>query len=153
MNAGSLPAVGSEQLRLTGVGDATLTRQLILPGADAQDVALKLTRAGAQVIEKSGGVLYVGTVDAQPLALMSNNTARFVCSSDGTFQIGGTTAFNLSTTGGVTWGAAADQKQSWWGATPVVQPTAVADATDAASAITQLNALLARCRTTGFIAT
>jgi len=33
------------------------------------------------------------------------------------------------------------------------QGAAVADATDAASAITQLNALLARCRTHGLIAT
>jgi hypothetical protein len=37
--------------------------------------------------------------------------------------------------------------------TPVVQPTAVADATDAASVITQLNALLSRMRDLGLIAT
>jgi hypothetical protein len=38
-------------------------------------------------------------------------------------------------------------------ATPVAQPAAVADATDAASVITQLNLALARLRTLGLIAT
>jgi hypothetical protein len=41
----------------------------------------------------------------------------------------------------------------FYNATPVAQPAAVADATDAASAITQLNALLARLRSLGLIAT
>lgn len=50
-------------------------------------------------------------------------------------------------------GTGATQKIGFWNATPVVQPAAVADATDAASAITQLNALLAKLRTLGIIAT
>lgn len=57
-----------------------------------------------------------------------------------------------ATTGSIL-GTSASQKFAFWGATPVVQPTAVADATDAASVITQLNALLARLRTIGIIAT
>lgn len=59
----------------------------------------------------------------------------------------------LDTTTGTKWGTSTSQKQGWWNATPVVQPTAVADATDAASVITQLNALLSRLRTIGIIAT
>lgn len=39
-----------------------------------------------------------------------------------------------------------------FGATPISQPAAVADATDAATAISQLNALLARLRSLGVIA-
>jgi hypothetical protein len=50
-------------------------------------------------------------------------------------------------------GTGATQKLGFWNATPVAQPTAVADATDAASVITQLNALLARMRDIGLIAT
>ena len=61
--------------------------------------------------------------------------------------------FVFGTTNGTRFGTATTQKLAFWNAVPVVQPTAVADATDAASAITQLNALLARLRTTGFIAT
>jgi hypothetical protein len=49
-------------------------------------------------------------------------------------------------------GTATTQKLAFWNATPVVQPTAVADATDAASVITQLNALLSRMRDLGLIA-
>jgi hypothetical protein len=59
----------------------------------------------------------------------------------------------LGTTTGTKIGTATTQKIGFWNATPVVQPTAVADATDAASVITQLNALLAKLRTLGIIAT
>ncbi|MFY9586677.1 MAG: glycosyl hydrolase family 28-related protein [Actinomycetota bacterium] len=59
----------------------------------------------------------------------------------------------VGTATGTKIGTAPTQKLSLWNATPVVQPTAVADATDAASVITQLNALLARLRTVGLIAT
>jgi hypothetical protein len=57
------------------------------------------------------------------------------------------------TTTGTKIGTATTQKLGFYNATPVVQPTAVADATDAASVITQLNALLSRMRDLGLIAT
>jgi len=44
-------------------------------------------------------------------------------------------------------------KLGFYGTAPIVKPAAVADATDAASAITQLNALLARLRSLGLIST
>jgi hypothetical protein len=56
------------------------------------------------------------------------------------------------TTTGTKIGTATTQKLGFFNATPVVQPTAVADATDAASVITQLNALLSRMRDLGLIA-
>ena len=59
----------------------------------------------------------------------------------------------LSATTGTRIGTSTTQKLAFWNGTPVVQPTAVADATDAASVITQLNALLSRLRTIGIIAT
>ena len=49
-------------------------------------------------------------------------------------------------------GTAATQKLGFWNATPVAQPAAVADATDAGTTQTQLNALLARLRAAGIIA-
>lgn len=66
-----------------------------------------------------------------------------------------TDAMNIvaGTTTGSKIGTGATQKLGFWNATPVVQPTAVIDATDAPSVITQLNALLARMRTIGLIAT
>jgi hypothetical protein len=59
----------------------------------------------------------------------------------------------VGTTTGTKIGTGTTQKIGFWNATPVVQPTAVADATDAPSVITQLNALLAHMRTIGLIAT
>ena len=59
----------------------------------------------------------------------------------------------VGTTTGTKIGTATTQKLGFYNKTPVVQPTAVADATDAASVITQLNALLARMRDLGLIAT
>lgn len=50
-------------------------------------------------------------------------------------------------------GSASNSMLGFYGATAVTQPAAVADATDAASAITQLNALLSRLRSTGLIST
>jgi hypothetical protein len=49
-------------------------------------------------------------------------------------------------------GTAATQKLGFWNTTPVAQPAAVADATDAGTTQTQLNALLARLRGAGIIA-
>jgi ribosomal protein L24E len=59
----------------------------------------------------------------------------------------------VGTTTGTKIGTATTQKLGFYNATPVAQPTAVADATDAATAISQLNALLAHMRTLGLIAT
>lgn len=47
----------------------------------------------------------------------------------------------------------ATRKLGFWGASPVVQPTSVADATNGTDVITQLNSLLAKLRTIGIIAT
>jgi len=57
------------------------------------------------------------------------------------------------TTTGTKIGTATTQKLGFYDKTPVVQPAAVADATDAASVITQLNLLLSRMRDLGLIAT
>ena len=59
----------------------------------------------------------------------------------------------LGTTTGSKIGTGATQKLGFYDATPVVQPAAVADATDAASTQARLNDLLARLRTLGLIAT
>jgi hypothetical protein len=59
----------------------------------------------------------------------------------------------LGTGAGTKIGTATTQKIGFYNATPVVQPTAVADSTDAPSVITQLNLLLGHMRTLGLIAT
>jgi len=79
------------------------------------------------------------------LELSNQSTNRVIVSEAVNFVFGTTT--------GTRFGNATNQRIGFWNATPAVQPTAVADATDAASVITQLNALLARLRTIGIIAT
>jgi hypothetical protein len=59
----------------------------------------------------------------------------------------------LGTTTGTKLGTGVTQKLGFWNATPVVQPAAVADATDAASTEARLNDLLGHLRTLGLIAT
>jgi len=79
------------------------------------------------------------------LVELSNQTTSRVIFSESVNMVFGTTT-------GTRIGTATNQRIGFWNATPAVQPTAVADATDAATAITQLNALLARLRTIGVIA-
>ncbi len=49
-------------------------------------------------------------------------------------------------------GQSATDKVGFYGATPVDQPAAVADATDAGSAITQINAIIDRLEELGLLA-
>jgi len=67
--------------------------------------------------------------------------------------MGDATNIILNTTTGTKIGTATTQKLGFYNATPVVQGASVADATDAATAITQLNALISRIEATGLIAT
>lgn len=59
----------------------------------------------------------------------------------------------LNETNGTKIGTAAAQKLAFYNAVPVNQPDAVADATGAGDVVAQLNALLARIRELGLIAT
>jgi len=89
------------------------------------------------------------------LLLRCNNSTMMELNNQSTSRIILSEAVNFvfGTTTGTRFGNATTQRIGFWNATPAVQPTAVADATDAASVITQLNALLARLRTIGIIAT
>ena len=99
-----------------------------------------------------------GGGSARNMRLLTDNTARVTIGSAGTVTLNTTLALdtqNISTdtTTGTKIGTATTQKIGFFNATPAVQPTAVANATDAATVITQLNALLTRLRTLGLIAT
>ena len=80
-------------------------------------------------------------------------TERLRITSAGILQIAEAGDIQVGTTTGTKIGTATTQKLGFYNATPVVQPTAVADATDAVDVITQLNALLTRMRNLGLIAT
>jgi len=54
---------------------------------------------------------------------------------------------------GCQFGQSATDKIGFFGATPVVRPAAIADATDAATAITKCNLVISALETLGLIAT
>jgi hypothetical protein len=83
----------------------------------------------------------------------SGPTERLRITSAGVLQVADAGNITVGTTTGTKIGTATTQKIGFYNATPVVQPTAVADATTATDVITQLNALLAKLRTLGIIAT
>jgi hypothetical protein len=95
-----------------------------------------------------GRIVFSTTADGA-----SSPTERLRITSAGVLQVADAGNITVGTTTGTKIGTATTQKIGFYNKTPVVQPTAVADATDAASVITQLNALLARMRDLGLIAT
>jgi hypothetical protein len=99
------------------------------------------------------GTEKLGTGAARALELQTDGTTRLTIGTAGLFTIADALDIAVGTTTGTKIGTSTSQKIGFYNATPVVQPTAVADATDAASVITQLNALLSRMRNLGLIAT
>ena len=87
------------------------------------------------------------------LLFSNSGTERLRITQTGVLQIADAGNITVGTTTGTKIGTATTQKLGFYNATPVVQPTAVADATTAVDVITQLNALLAKLRTLGIIAT
>jgi hypothetical protein len=84
--------------------------------------------------------------------LLINGTSEWRWSNT-TFTIADANDIAVGTTTGTKIGTATTQKIGFFNKAPVVQPTAVADATSEAEAVTQLNALLSRMRDLGLIAT
>jgi len=99
------------------------------------------------------GTEKAGTGSARTLELQTDGTTRLTIGTAGLFTIADALNVAVGATIGTKIGTATTQKLGFFNAAPVVQPTAVADATDAASVITQLNALLTRMRNLGLIAT
>lgn len=127
---GKTPTAGSPQtVTSADAGD----QALILKAAAAATAAIQEWRNSGGTVLASVTAAGVGSFTGVTLADASNVV--------------------LNTTTGSKIGTGATQKLGFWNATPVVQQAAVADATDAASVITQLNDLLAKLRTIGIIAT
>ena len=107
-------------------------------------------------VDATGGKLLFGPSGAQDTNLY--RSAAGTLKTDGSLVVVGDLTLSASdiisdTTTGTKFGTATTQKIGFYNATPVVQGASVADATDAASAITQLNALISRIEATGLIAT
>jgi hypothetical protein len=128
--------------------------QIRFAGADGVDLESYGALISAEVdgtpsaSDMPGRLVFSVTADAAASpteALRISNDRSITVSDGGHISVGTTTGTKI--------GTATTQKIGFYNATPVVQPTAVADATDAATVITQLNALLTRMRNLGLIAT
>lgn len=153
-------------LRSAGAVDAIHTD--VTDGAEESALVLSAGRAGALleaarfVAEASAvnGLLVVGSATGQPVTLHARGADTNIAiglrakgtGAAGLVSGGGTTGIRVSNAGNELVGAT-----GFFGAPPASQPTAVADAAGGATvdaeARTALNALLARLRTLGLIAT
>jgi hypothetical protein len=156
---GNVPCLVLGKTRGTAVGSNTVVQ--------ANDLIGRVTFQGSDGTEFVEAALIEAQVDGTPGAndmpgrLVFSVTADGASSPTEALRISNNRAITVSdggnvvlgTTTGTKIGTATTQKLGFYNATPVVQPTAVANATDAASVITQLNALLTRMRNLGLIAT
>lgn len=122
-------------------GDMTLVGELNLAGGSGNTATL--TTSSNITFEPS---LRLVRADNRDLII---DPTRIMTSHNGVFTI----STNSFTEYGICFQSSPSKKLAFYGATPVTQPSAITDATDAASAITQLNSLLAKLRTLGLIAT
>jgi hypothetical protein len=138
----------------TGSGNVYIDLHAV-SGGDFQSRILRGGGAdGALTISNTGtGNFVITQAGAGAITFGTDNLERARITSAGVLQIADAGNIAVGTTTGTKIGTATTQKIGFYNATPVVQPAAVADATDAATVITQLNDLLAKLRTLGLIAT
>jgi hypothetical protein len=142
----------------TAVQNGDVLGRIYFAGSNGTD----LSNIGVELrAEVDGEPFTAGSTTDLPSRLVFSTTAdgasspteRLRITSAGVLQVADAGNISVGTTTGTKIGTATTQKLGFYNATPVVQPAAVADATDAASVITQLNALLTRMRNLGLIAT
>lgn len=85
-------AAGNVRLAVTGTDSLQCTASgVTVPGALAITGAVTLNAGAAQSVTKSGGVLTVGTSDANAMALSTNGVTRFTIETSGAMtSVGGT---------------------------------------------------------------
>jgi hypothetical protein len=144
-------------LRTTGTTLNTLSADanLVLSRNGANSIISAERQSGAKIeLNAQASVGTAGTATNHTFRIVTNATSRWDWSGTGHYFPASNNAYDIGT-------SSAGVRSIYYatsifaGSTKVLglQGAAVADATDAASAITQLNALLARCRAHGFIAT
>lgn len=117
-------------------------------------------------LQENASALYVmtnipatagGVWGFNPTTRLPEVVTTFTYDTSGNLVIADGKNVTFNTTTGTKLGTSTTQKFSFWNSTPVVQPTAVADAAGGATVDaegrTALNSLLARLRTIGIIAT
>jgi hypothetical protein len=151
---------GVNMLELQAGGSILANRSILTTGGYGITSDLHFT------LQAATGQLRWGSTSSVPMLKRSSITLQVRLGNDSAFAplecagltlngdlTASTRNIVTDTTTGTKIGTGTTQLLGFWNAAPSAQPAAVADATDAASVITQLNALLARLRTLGLIAT
>jgi hypothetical protein len=133
--------IGLERMRITGAGEVRIPFDLVVGGTGqlsfgaAQDAYIGFDGNSLNIV--ANAVTSTDTLDITAFGITLSDACNII----------------LNTTTGTKIGTATGQKLGFYNATPVDQPAAVADSTDAASVILRLNELVARMRELGLIAT
>jgi hypothetical protein len=143
--AASTPPLDVTGTWFTGGTSTTTKPQVLIEPTGTTSTAWSTSGTGL-------GVNAVSAFAGRLLDLQINGTSEWNFSGT-VFGIGEANDIAVGTTTGTKIGTATTQKLGFFNKTPVVQPVAVADATTAVDVITQFNALLARMRDLGLIAT
>jgi hypothetical protein len=169
---GATPAAGSFSVRMGGHSDDKSFVKINLPtkaeAGGANTIGVRLVGA----TDQSGNALQewwvsgqaslyarvtaIGRFDTRTAISVADPTFATIFSSLGTDGVtvgdGKSIIAGSQAGAGIRIGTSPLHKMSFWGKTPVVQPGVIADATDAATVITQLNLVLTALRNTGLIA-
>ena len=108
--------------------------------------------AGSTAVAFANSIIF-NTKGSYPYVFAIDGGERLRITVNDGIKVAESVNIALGTSTGTKIGSSTTQKLAFYNATPVVQPAAVANAIDAASAISQLNEVLARLRTLGLIAT
>lgn len=124
-NADALLARKAAAVIQLGLDAAGVTNQMLTAASriTSDGVGADLTIAGGNGRGGAGGSLILSTYDTEAAGTPGNLRTRIILDTAGNLTIPNGLQVVIDTSTGTTWGMAADQKQSWWGATPVVQPT------------------------------
>ena len=137
LGSGALKFTDSTQsivMTLSNSGEISWQQQNSNSGASAQAAIYcgndSSSTLGKIVTTSTGNSAFAGvssfnmvTVGAFPIGIVTQNVLRLTISSAGLFTVWDGGNFAFGTTTGTKHGTATSQKQSFWNATPVIQPT------------------------------
>jgi len=157
ITCGSITQSNQAGLTIGNVGTSTTNRYWRVGNTGGGFfLGVESSGGGSLFTGTAGYATAFGTITNTSLAFATNNATRVTLSNTAlTFTDSINIVFNTGT--GTKIGTATGQKIGLWNATPVIQPTAVADATGGGTIDTEaraaINALLSRMRTVGMVAT
>ena len=153
---------GVERMRIDASGVVKSSNSIRISNSGGGEAKLIFTGTSSDVYPELAGIYSDSNYGASTATSLlfkttqagsTSPTERLSITSAGILQVAEAGNISVGTTTGTKIGTATTQKLGFYNKTPVVQPVAVADATTAVDVITQLNALLARMRDLGLIAT